>query len=146
MNLQPFTIAVPQAALDDLHRRLSQTRWPDEIPNSGWIYGSNLSYMKDLVRYWQTTFDWRRQEQMLNTFVHFRTAINGTKIHFLHTHGRGPHPLPLLLTHGWPGSFVEMLKILPRLTDPARYAHGLRNELHISTTWLQIMLGGVSSL
>lgn len=121
MNLEPFTIAVPQAALDDLHQRLSETRWPDELPGSGWTAGSNLSYMKDLVHYWQTTFDWRSQEHMLNTFAHFRTTIHATKIHFLHLHGRGSHPMPLLLTHGWPSSFVEMLKILPRLADPARY-------------------------
>lgn len=120
-NLQPFTIAVPQSALDDLHQRLSLTRWPDEIPGSGWAYGSNLAYMKELVRYWQTTFDWRSQEQKLNTFAHFHTTIDGTKIHFLHMRGNGPHPIPLLLTHGWPSSFVEMLKILPRLTDPAQY-------------------------
>jgi pimeloyl-ACP methyl ester carboxylesterase len=118
---QPFTVAIPQEALDDLHQRLSLTRWPDEIPGSGWTYGSNLTYMKELVRYWQTTFDWRRQEQRLNTFAHFHTTIDGTKIHFLHMRGNGPHPIPLLLTHGWPSSFVEMLKILPMLTDPAQY-------------------------
>jgi len=121
MKIHPFEIAVAQAALDDLHQRLSQTRWPDEIPGSGWNYGSNLTYMKDLIRYWQTTFDWQHQEQQLNTLPHFRTMIDGMGIHFVHERGNGPHPFPLILTHGWPSSFVEMLKILPMLTDPARY-------------------------
>lgn len=121
MNVNPFTIAVPQAALDDLQMRLAQTRWPDEIPGSGWSYGSNLAYMKEVVSYWQTTFDWRRQEQQLNRLAHFRTMIHGMGIHFVHERGIGPHPFPLILTHGWPSSFLEMLKILPRLTDPARF-------------------------
>ncbi len=121
MNVSPFTIAVPQSALDDLRLRLAQTRWPDEIPNSGWDYGSNLTYVKDLVSYWQTTFDWRSQEQVLNTFAHFRTTVDGIGIHFLHARGNGPRPLPLILTNGWPSSFAEQLKILPRLADPARY-------------------------
>lgn len=120
MNVQPFTIAVPQTALDDLHQRLAQTRWPDEIPGSGWDYGSNLTYMKDLVSYWQTTFDWRSQERVLNTFAHFRTTVDGMGIHFIHARGRGPHPLPLILTNGWPSSFVELLKILRSL--PIRQA------------------------
>ncbi len=121
MKIQPFEIAIPQAAPDDLHQRLSRTRWPDEIPGSEWNYGSNLTYMKDLIRYWQTPFDWRSREHMINTFAHFRTTIDGMNIHFLHARGNRPHPIPLLLTHGWPSSFVEMLKILPRLTDPAHY-------------------------
>ena len=121
MNIQPFTIAVPQTALDDLQQRLTQTRWPDEILASGWDYGANLAYMKELVRYWQTTFDWRSQEHMLNTFAHFCTTIDGLSIHFLHQRGKGTKPMPIILTHGWPSSFVEMVKILPMLTDPARY-------------------------
>ncbi|MGO8947010.1 MAG: epoxide hydrolase family protein [Ktedonobacterales bacterium] len=121
MNIQPFTIAIPQTTLDDLHQRLALTRWPDEILASGWDYGANLTYMKDLVRYWQTTFDWRSQERVLNTFLHFRATIDDLNIHFVHERGKGPNPLPIILTHGWPSSFVEMLKILPLLTDPARY-------------------------
>lgn len=121
MSIQLFTIAIPQTALDDLHQRLAQARWPDEIPRAGWDYGTNLSYIKDLVSYWQTTFDWRGQERVLNTFAHFRTTIDGIGIHFIHARGRGPRPLPLILTNGWPSSFVELLTILPQLTDPARY-------------------------
>src|SRR5690242_466043 len=118
MEIQPFTIALPQQALDDLQQRLSMTRWPDEIPRSGWRFGTNLAYLRDLVGYWQTTFDWRAQEQALNAFAHFRADIDGQGVHFIHARGVGPRPLPLILTHGWPSSFVEMLKILPRLTDP----------------------------
>jgi pimeloyl-ACP methyl ester carboxylesterase len=77
--------------------------------------------MKDLISYWQNTFDWRSQEQQLNTFDHFRTMMNGMQIHFVHARGKGPQPFPLILSHGWPSSFVEMLKLVPRLTDPARY-------------------------
>ena len=117
MNIQPFTIAVPQTALDDLHQRLTQTRWPDEIPASGWDYGSHLTYMKDLVRYWQTTFDWRSQEHMLNTFAHFRTTIDDLSIHFLHERGKGPNPLPIILTHGWPSWPISVFRQLSRLNS-----------------------------
>jgi pimeloyl-ACP methyl ester carboxylesterase len=110
-----------QQTLDDLQRRLAMTRWPDEIPSAGWRFGTNLAYLRELVDYWQATFNWRAQEQALNMFAHFRADINGLGVHFIHARGVGPRPLPLILTHGWPSSFVEMLKILPRLTDPARY-------------------------
>src|SRR5712692_1405589 len=121
LNVDPFTIAIPQTDLDDLQQRLAQTRWPDELPGSGWDAGSNQAYMKELVSYWQTTFDWRKQEQELNAFPHFRVTIDDTGIHFLHVRGKGPRPLPLILTHGWPSSFIEPLNILPRLTDPASF-------------------------
>jgi pimeloyl-ACP methyl ester carboxylesterase len=121
MNGNPFTIAVPQTDLDDLQQRLAQTRWPDELPGSGWDSGSNLTYMKELVSYWQTTFDWRKQEHQLNAFPQFRVTIDGMGIHFLHVRGKGPRRLPLILTNGWPSSFVELLTILPRLTDPASF-------------------------
>ena len=121
MNVQPFKIQIPQATLDDLQERLSRTRWPDEIPDSGWVYGSNFAYMKELVDYWQTKFNWRAQEENLNRFHHFRAEIEGLGIHFIHERGKGPSPLPLIITHGWPGSFVEMLKIIPLLIDPERH-------------------------
>lgn len=122
MDIQPFTIAIPQQALDDLQQRLALTRWPDEIPGMGWRFGTDLTYVRALVDYWQSAFDWRAQEQALNTLAHFRADIDGLGIHFIHARGVGPRPLPLILTHGWPSSFVEMLKILSRLTDPA--GHG----------------------
>ncbi len=121
MNVQSFTIAIPQATLDDLRERLAHTRWPDEIESAGWDYGTNLAYLKALVDYWQHDFDWRAQEKQLNAFAHFRSEIDGLGIHFLHEHGKGPNPIPLLLTHGWPDSFYRFHKIIPMLTDPATY-------------------------
>src|SRR6266699_6823810 len=118
MNVQSFTIAIPQATLDDLRERLAHTRWPDEIESAGWDYGTNLAYLKALVDYWQHDFDWRAQEKQLNAFAHFRSEIDGLGIHFLHEHGKGPNPIPLLLTHGWPDSFYRFHKIIPMLTDP----------------------------
>jgi len=122
MSAQSFTINIPQATLDDLHTRLAHTRWPDEIEGAGWDYGTNLAYLKELVSYWQNGFDWRAQEDRLNQFAQFRTQINGLGIHFVHQRGKGPHPLPLLLTHGWPDSFDRFYKLIPLLTDPA--SHG----------------------
>ena len=119
--VEPFTIQVEDHILNDLHHRLSHTRWPDEPPNSDWEYGANRSYMRQLIDYWQNTFDWRKQEKSLNSFHHFRTEIAGLNIHFIHERGRGANPLPLILTHGWPGSFAEMIKVIPMLTDPGRF-------------------------
>jgi pimeloyl-ACP methyl ester carboxylesterase len=121
MSIQPFTIQVPQATLDDVHERLARTRWTDEIPGAGWDYGTNLGYLKELVDYWQRTFDWRKQEAKLNQFAQFRADIDGLGIHFIHERGKGPNPLPILLTHGWPDSFYRMHKIIPLLADPTRY-------------------------
>ncbi|PKB82230.1 MAG: multidrug MFS transporter [SAR202 cluster bacterium Io17-Chloro-G9] len=126
MNIDPFTIDVPQEVLLDLKERLSRTRWPDEIPNSAWDYGSNLAYVRELVEYWRDHFDWRSQEAAINQFSHFRTQVDGLGIHFIHQRGQGPRPLPLIITHGWPSSFYEMHKILPLLTNPA--AHGADPE------------------
>jgi pimeloyl-ACP methyl ester carboxylesterase len=121
MSAEAFKIAIPQATLDDLRERLGHTRWPDEITGADWGYGTNLAYLQSLVDYWQHNFDWRAQEQAINRFAHFRANIDGFHIHFIHERGKGPHPLPLLLLHGWPSSFVQMLKILPLLTDPSSY-------------------------
>ncbi len=122
MVIEPFQVNVPEEILDDLRQRLAGTRWPDEIHGAPWNYGFNLTYLKELVEYWRNRFDWRGQEKRINSFPHFRATIDGVGIHFIHARGRGPNPLPLVLTHGWPGSFLEMLDILPLLTDPA--AHG----------------------
>jgi pimeloyl-ACP methyl ester carboxylesterase len=121
MHIQPLTIHIPQADLDDLQDRLKRTRWPDEVDDAGWDYGANLAYMQELIAYWRTTFDWRAQEQTINTFANFRAEIDGVGIHFIHERGKGSNPIPLILTHGWPSSFAEMLKIIPMLTDPNHY-------------------------
>ena len=121
MDVQPFKIEVPDAVLEDLRERLARTRWPDEIPGSGWDYGANLAHMKELMEYWRTGFDWRAQEKALNSYSHFRANVDGMGIHFIHERGKGPDPMPLIITHGWPGSVFEELKIIPLLTDPASY-------------------------
>ncbi|MCE2391746.1 MAG: epoxide hydrolase [Proteobacteria bacterium] len=122
MSVRPFRIDVPQETLDDLVRRLDQTRWPDEIEGAGWDYGSSVGYLRQLCEYWRTNYDWREHERALNRLPQFKTRIDGLDIHFVHAEGRGPRPLPLVLTHGWPSSFYEMHKVIGPLTDPA--AHG----------------------
>ena len=118
----PLSSTSPQATLDDLAARLARTRWPDEVEGAGWDYGTNLAYLQAVVEYWRTRFDWRGQERAMNAFPHFRASVNGLGVHFIHARGQGHRPLPLLVTHGWPSSFVEMLDLIPLLADPA--AHG----------------------
>ncbi len=122
MSVQPFKVQIPQATLDDLHERLARIRWTDEITDALWEYGTSLAYMKELIDYWQNQFDWRKQEELINRFAHFRASIEGLNIHFIHERGLGPNPIPIIITHGWPSSFFQMLKIIPLLTDPR--SHG----------------------
>jgi pimeloyl-ACP methyl ester carboxylesterase len=122
MQIQPFTIDIPQAALDDLRDRLARTRWPDELPGVGWSYGVSLGYLKELAEYWRTSYDWRKWEARLNELPQFTTEIDSQNIHFLHVRSPEPDALPLLLTHGWPGSIVEFLEIIGPLSNPR--AHG----------------------
>lgn len=121
MSIRPFKINVPQASLDDLKKRLENTRWPDEVEGAGWDYGTNLGYLKELADYWQNKFDWRAQEAELNQFNQFKADIDGFGIHFIHERGKGPNPTPLLLLHGWPDSFYRFYKIIPMLTNPEKY-------------------------
>ena len=121
-KIEPFKIAVPDEVLADLRARLERTRLPGEIPGSEWDYGTNLAYLRELVDYWRTRYDWRAHERALNRFAHFRAAAGGEHLHFIHERGRGPNPKPLLLLHGWPGSVYEFMELIPRLTNPA--AHG----------------------
>ena len=121
MSVRSFKLQVPSATLDDLRSRLASTRWPDEIQGAGWEYGTNLAYMKELTNYWQTEFDWRAQEEVMNAFAHFHASVDNLDIHFIHERGKGPNPMPLIITHGWPSSFFQMLKLIPRLTDPERF-------------------------
>jgi pimeloyl-ACP methyl ester carboxylesterase len=107
--------------LDDLKERLKRTRWPDEVENTGWDYGTNLGYMKELAEYWQHKYDWRKQETELNKFALFTAKIKGTEFHFIHERGKGPNPTPIILFHDWPNSFYRYLKLIPMLTDPAKY-------------------------
>ncbi len=118
---EPFVIHVDEEVLSDLQERLARIRWPGEIPDSAWDYGTNLAYAKELVEYWRTKYDWRAQERVLNEFHHYRATVEGTGIHFIHEPGKGPKPLPLMIIHGWPGSFCEFTKIIRPLTDPASF-------------------------
>jgi pimeloyl-ACP methyl ester carboxylesterase len=121
MPPEPFEIAVPDEVLDDLRDRLARTRWPDEIPGRGWDYGTELGFLRDLVADWRERYDWRAAERALNRLPHFRAEVGGLGIHFLHQRGHGPRPLPIVVSHGWPGSFIELLPLVPRLTDPERF-------------------------
>ncbi len=121
MAPRPFAINVPDSVLDDLQRRLAQTRWPEAIPGTGWDYGASIDYVRKLCDYWRTGYDWRANEAALNAWPQFVCEVDGVDIHFWHVRGNGPKPFPLLLIHGWPGSLVEFADLLGPLTDPARY-------------------------
>ncbi len=120
--IRPFRIAIPQAELDDLRDRLARTRWPDELPGVGWEYGVALDYVKEMAEYWRSSYDWRTWEARLNAYPQFTTTIDGTNVHFLHVRSPEPNALPLILTHGWPGSVAEYLDVIGPLSDPR--AHG----------------------
>jgi len=124
--IRPFTIRVPDAVLADLKMRLKSPRVPESLNGDGWTYGTDTTYLKQLVAYWRDRFDWRAQERSLNRFQQFTTNIDGLTLHFIHRRSKQPNALPLLITHGWPGSFVEFAKVIDPLTDPD--AHGGRAE------------------
>ncbi len=121
-TVMPFRIEIPQAQLDDLAERLSRTRWPDELPGGGWEHGVPLGYMQELVEYWRSAYDWRAEERALNQIPQFTTAIDDQMIHFLHVESPESGALPLMLIHGWPGSFLEFLDLIGPLSNPR--AHG----------------------
>src|SRR5690242_8082803 len=114
--VEKFTIAVPDQVLADLRERLARTRLPGEVRDSGWTYGTNLAYLKELIEYWRSRYDWRKHERDLNAFSHYKVTINDCPIHFIHQPGAGSNPTPLLLLHGWPGSIAEFQQIIPMLT------------------------------
>ena len=116
-----LVIDVPEDQLVDLRSRLRATRWPDSLPGSGWDYGTETTYLQELCAYWADGFDWRRAEARLNAWQHFRTVIDGQQLHYLHAPSPHPGAMPLLLTHGWPGSVVEFLGLVGPLTDPPAY-------------------------
>jgi len=121
MEIQPFCINVPQHDLDDLSARLAQTCWPDELPGANSDYGVPLSYVKDLAAYWLDGYDWRAWEAKLNQHPQFTTTIDGQNVHFFEVRSPEPHALPLVLTHGWPGSIVEFVDVMGPLSDPGRH-------------------------
>jgi len=130
-QIAPFTISVPDATLRDLQDRLARTRWPDQIAGTGWEYGVPFSYMQDLVAYWQTKYDWRAQETKLNDLAQFVTTLDGLEIHFVHVRSKEKNALPLVIVHGWPGSFVEFSKIIGPLTDPVAHGGKAEDAFHV---------------
>ncbi|WP_070107171.1 epoxide hydrolase family protein [Burkholderia plantarii] len=131
MTPQAFTIDIPQAQLDDLRRRLHATRLPAALDAERWDDGASLAFMRRLADHWLHRFDWRAQEARLNRLPHFLANIDGLDIHFIHQRGTGPAPLPLVLTHGWPGSFVEMEHVIPMLADPAAHGGDAADAFHV---------------
>jgi len=130
-RIDPFKIAVENAVVRDVKLRLARTRWPDQIDGAAWEYGVPLAYMKDLVEYWQTKYDWREQERRLNQLDQFVTRIDGLDIHFVHVRSKEKNALPLVITHGWPGSFCEFHKIIGPLTDPAAHGGKAEDAFHV---------------
>ena len=119
--IRPFTVSIPDAEIDDLKLRLARTRWPDPETVGDWSQGVRVENLRNLVAHWERDYDWRRFEAQLNRFPQFRTEIDGLDIHFIHVRSANPGALPLILTHGWPGSIVEFLKLIGPLTDPVAY-------------------------
>src|SRR5215469_2056614 len=118
MAIRAFKIHVPDTALIDLKNRLTHTRLPDAVVARDWRYGTDREFLEELVQHWRERFDWRAAEERLNEFPQFLAEIDGLDIHFLHIRGKGPNPLPLVITHGWPSSIAEFGKLIPLLTDP----------------------------
>jgi len=129
--VEPFTVRVDDADLEDLRLRLVRTRFPEPIAGTGWDAGMPIAYLRELTEYWLGPYDWRREEARLNRFPHFTTVVDGQSIHFIHA--RSPHEgaMPLLLTHGWPGSIVEFLDVIPRLTDPPAFGGRAEDAFHV---------------
>jgi pimeloyl-ACP methyl ester carboxylesterase len=131
MKTEHFNIAIPDAVLSDLQERLKNTRLPDELPGSDWDFGTNLAYLKELVEYWRDSYNWRRHEARLNGFAQFKTRIDDIDIHYIHEQGKGINSFPIVLTHGWPDSFLRFEKIIPMLTDPESYGADVKDSFDV---------------
>jgi epoxide hydrolase len=130
-DIRPFRVEIPQRELDDLHERLDRVRWPDELPGVGWAYGIPRDYLVELVRYWRHEYDWRAAEARLNRWPQFMTTIDGADVHFAHIRSPEPDALPLIMTHGWPGSVAEFLDVAGPLTDPRAYGCDPADAFHL---------------
>ena len=131
MQVTPFRIEVPESVLDDLHRRLDATLWPQTIPGVGWEYGTDIDWLRELSTYWRNDYQWRVHEATLNEFPHVLVQAGSMAVHAIHRRGVGPDPLPLVITHGWPSTFFEMHKIIGPLADPAAYGGDPRDAFHV---------------
>jgi pimeloyl-ACP methyl ester carboxylesterase len=131
MEATQFHIDIPESSLTDLRNRLKRTRWPDELYNSGWEYGTNLVYLKDLTQYWQHEYNWRDNERKLNDWPHYKVTIDDQEIHFVHIRSKSPHALPIILTHGWPDSFLRFEKLIPFLTEPQTFGGNAADAFNV---------------
>ena len=129
--MKPFRIDVSDEVLADLRARLARTRWPNQLGGAGWDYGTELGYLQDLCAWWRDVFDWRAQEARLNQWEQFTTEIDGQHIHFLHARSREANALPLVITHGWPGSIVEFSKVIEPLRDPVAHGGRASDAFHV---------------
>jgi microsomal epoxide hydrolase len=129
--VEPFTIAVPQAVLVDLARRLAATRWPSTLADAGWDYGTDVDWLRELCEYWSDAYDWGAQERALNELPNVVVELDGMRVHAVHARGIGPDPLPLVITHGWPSTFFEMHKVIGPLSDPAAYGGDPADAFHV---------------
>jgi len=127
----PFEIEISDAAIADLQRRLAATRMPDQIADTTWEYGTDSSYLSELIDYWQNDFDWKKQESELNQFDQFKTEIDGLDMHFIHQRSENPDAIPLMIVHGWPGSIAEFSKIIGPLTDPVAHGGDIADSYHL---------------
>lgn len=130
-DIRPFRIEIPQAELDDLHARLTRTRWPDELPGVEWKYGTPLHVVKEMADYWLNGYDWRKYEAKFNRYPQFVTEIDGANIHFIHVRSKELNAMPLILTHGWPGSFAEFIDMIELLTDPLSHGGDASDAFHV---------------
>jgi len=129
--LRPFTVAIPDSEIEDLKLRLARTRWPNQETVADWSQGARLGKTKSLIEYWEREYDWRRFETALNRFPQFLTEIDGVDIHFIHVRSENPNAMPLILTHGWPGSIVEFLKLIGPLTDPVAFGGNVEDSFDV---------------
>jgi pimeloyl-ACP methyl ester carboxylesterase len=130
-SIHPFKISIPSSTLDDLQTRLRLTRWPDKETVTDWSQGVPLATIKELCEYWQTKYDWRRCELLLNSYPQFTTTIDGVEIYFLHIRSKHENALPIILTHGWPGSILEFRHVIDKLTDPESHGGSPKNAFHL---------------
>ena len=130
-EVRDYKINVADSILTDLRERLERTRLPDQIPDTGWEYGSDRAYMDELLEYWRTQYDWRRHEEALNALPHFKAEIDGIDLHFIHIRSREPGAIPLVITHGWPGSVYEFMDVTGPLTDPVAHGGDAADAFHL---------------
>jgi pimeloyl-ACP methyl ester carboxylesterase len=131
MTKSSFTIDIPQTVIDDMRRRAGATRWPIDFANEGWAYGTNLEYLKELVAYWADGYDWYRHQRVMNEYAHYKTTIEGVPIHFIHEQGKGPNPIPIVLSHGWPWTFWDYEQVIRPLADPAAFGGDARDSFDV---------------